>query len=199
MTSSTNTLIPNSIKAKPAKPKLRNNKRNTRSKPLLSHVIGICANSDGELELVSAGGLVDFGGEFWTTQRLADELFHHLARKEAKPELVSIPYASKDNCTKNVDLLESYESHDTLLYRKYIIRAEKLAGVYSKDKPIIFVVNLADLTERLQAELIDLMTANSKRTLSYVLYLAVARVFALASLAWFYDSAREEIQVTLEP
>lgn len=108
------------------------------------------------------GGSINVGGEFWSTEKLADELFYFLTKKEAEPELVAIPSASNDIYSKYTDLLERYESHDTLLYRKYIIRAEKLASVYSKDKPIIFVINLADLTERIQAELIDLMTANSK-------------------------------------
>jgi hypothetical protein len=148
---------------------------------------------------VTDGGSINVGGEFWSTEKLADELFYFLTKKEAEPELVAIPSASNDIYSKYTDLLERYESHDTLLYRKYIIRAEKLASVYSKDKPIIFVINLADLTERIQAELIDLMTANSKRTFSHILHSAIARVFALASLAWFYESAHEEIEVVLQP
>jgi hypothetical protein len=85
--------------------------------------------------------------------------------------------------------LGQYESSNTILYRKYIIRAEKLAGAYCNDGPNIFVINLVDLTERLQAELIDLQAAkNSRSTLAYVLHSVVGRIFALASLAWFYES-----------
>jgi hypothetical protein len=100
-----------------------------------------------------------------------------------------------------VDLSEQYERSNTLLYRKYIIRAEKLAGTYSNDKPIIFVINLVDLPERLQAELIDLQTANNERTLGYVLHSVVHRIFAMASLNWFYESVSEsgEIKVILQP
>jgi len=87
-----------------------------------------------------------------------------------------------------------------LLYRKYIIHAEKLAGSYLEDKPNIFVINLSDLNKRLQAELLDLQrTKRGREKLSQVLHSAVGRIFALASLAWFYKSACEEIQVILEP
>jgi hypothetical protein len=96
--------------------------------------------------------------------------------------------------------MEHYESKNTLLYRKYIIRAEKLAGSYLEYKPNIFVINLSDLDERVQAELLDLQrTKRSRETLSRVLHSAVGRIFVLASLAWFYESARKEIQVILEP
>jgi hypothetical protein len=188
-------------KSSSARPKLSKKKRNARLKPLLSQVIGIHANSEGELELVTSGGLVDIGGEFWTTERLIDELFYCLAIKKAEPELVTVPCINDENsCGKSIDLLEQYESSATPLYSKYIIRAEKLAGAYCNDRPNIFVINLVDLTERLQAELIDLQTANnSRRTLAYVLHSVVGRIFALASLAWFYESACEEIQVILEP
>ena len=133
--------------------------------------------------------------------RSLDELFYCLARIEAEPELVTLPCTNDENPScRTIDLLEEYESSTTLLYRKYIIRAEKLAGAYHNDRPNIFVINLVDLTERLQAELIDLQTAkNSRRTLAYVLHSAVGRIFAMASLAWFYESACEEIKVILEP
>jgi hypothetical protein len=174
--------------------------RNARPKPLLQQVIGMCTNSEGQLELVTSGGSVDIEGEHWTTEKLADKVFFCLAKKEAEPELVTIPGANNDNCHKDVDLLEQYESSDTLLYRKYIIRAEELASSYSADKANFFVINLSDLDERLQAELLDLQrTKSSIETLSRVLHPAIARVFALASLAWFYDSAREEIEVALQP
>jgi hypothetical protein len=175
--------------------------RNTRPSPLLPQVVGIRQNSDGDIELVIKGGSVGIAGEFWTTEKLANELFECLIRKEAEPDLVTIYSANDDNCPKSVDLSEQYESSNTLLYRKYIIRAEKLANTYSKDKPIIFVINLVDLSERLQAELINLQTANSERTLSYVLHSAVSRIFATASLNWFYESMSEsrEIKVVLQP
>jgi hypothetical protein len=67
-----------------------------------------------------------------------DELFNCLAKKEAEPQLVTIPTANNDSCHKDLDLLEQYESSNTLLYRKYIIRAEKVASSYSEDKPNIF-------------------------------------------------------------
>lgn len=99
-----------------------------------------------------------------------------------------------------MNLMEHYESKNTLLYRKYIIRAEKLAGSYLEDKPNIFVINLSDLDERMQAELLDLQrTKSSRETLSRVLHSVVGWIFALASLAWFYESANEEIKVILEP
>jgi hypothetical protein len=149
---------------------------------------------------VTKGGLVDIGGEFWSTEKLADELFYCLAKKEPEPELVCVPSGSNDNYSNNIDLLEHYESKNTILYRKYIIRAEKLAGSYLKDKANIFVINLSDLDERLQAELLDLQrTKSSRDTLSQVLHSVVGRIFALASLAWFYESASEEIKVILEP
>jgi hypothetical protein len=175
--------------------------RNTRPSSLLPQVVGIRQNSDGDIELVIKGGSVGIAGEFWTTERLADELFDRLIRKEAEPELVTICSTNDDNCSKSVDLTEQYESSNTLLYRKYIIRAEKLANTYSKDKPIIFLINLVDLSERLQAELIDLQTAHSEKTLSYVLHSAVSRIFAAASLNWFYGSVSEskEIKVVLQP
>jgi hypothetical protein len=121
--------------------------------------------------------------------------------KKAEPEIVTIPSTNDENsCGKTMDLLEEYESSTTLLYRKYIIRAEKLTGAYCNGRPNIFVINLVDLTERLQAELIDLQTAkNSRRILAYVLHSVVGRIFGLASLAWFYKSACEEIQMILEP
>jgi hypothetical protein len=174
-------------------------KLNTGTKPLLPQVVGIRWISDDVFEIITEGGSINVGDEFWTMKKIADELFYCLTKKQAEPEFATIPAANNDNCHKDVDLLEQYESKNTLLYRKYIIRAEKLAGAYSKDRPIIFLINLADLTERLQAELIDLMTANSKRTLSHVLHSVVARLFALARLAWFYESAREEIEVVLQP
>jgi hypothetical protein len=176
-------------------------KQNTSQRPLLPQVIGIYQNSNGNLQLVIKDILVDVRGEFWTTERLADELFDRLIRKEAEPELVTICSTNDDNCSKSVDLTEQYESSNTLLYRKYIIRAEKLANTYSKDKPIIFLINLVDLSERLQAELIDLQTAHSEKTLCYVLHSAVSRIFAAASLNWFYGRVSEsrEIKVVLQP
>ena len=184
-----------------ARPRLGNKKRNTRLKPLLPQVIGIRTNSEGQLELATSGGLIDIGGGFWTTEKLIDELFYCLARIQAEPELVTLPCTNHENPScRTMDLLEEYESSTTLLYRKYIISAEKLAGTYRNDRPNIFVINLVDLTERLQAELMDLQTAkNSRRTLAYVLHSIVGRIFALASLAWFYESACEEIKVILEP
>jgi len=187
-------------KSSSSRPKL-SKKRNTRSKLLLPQVVGINSNSDGELHLVIKGGLVDIGGEFWTTEKLIDQLFYCLARIEAEPELVTVPCTNGENPSrKTIDLLGEYESSTTLLYRKYIIRAEKLAGSYLRDKTNIFAINLSDLDERMQAELLDLnRTKSSRVTLSRVLHSAVARIFALASLAWFYESARAEIQVILEP
>ena len=181
--------------------KLSKKKRNRRSKPLLPQVVGIHANSEGQLELATSDGLIDIGGDFWTTEKLIDELFYCLARIEAEPKLVTVPCTNGENPScKTIDLLGEYESSTTLLYRKYIIRAEKLAGSYLGDKPNIFAINLSDLDERLQAELLDLQrTKSSRETLSLVLHSAVARIFALASLAWFYESALEEIQVILEP
>jgi hypothetical protein len=174
--------------------------KTSEKKLLLPQVVGIRWISDDVFELITEGGSINVEGEFWSTEKLTDELYYCLATKEPEPQLVTISCANDENsCGKSIDLMEHYESKNTLLYRKYIIRAEKLVGAYCEGKPTIFVINLADLTERLQAELIDLMTANSKRTLSHVLHLAVARVFALASLAWFYESAREEIEVVLQP
>jgi hypothetical protein len=196
----TDNITTSTSKASSARPKLSKKKRNTRSKPLLPQVIGIRANSGGKFELVTVGGLVDIRGEHWTTGELVDKLFYCLAKKEAEPELITIPATGSYSCSKDVDLLEQYESSNTLLYRKYIIRAEKVAGPYSEDKANIFVINLSDLQERLQAELLDLQrTKSSRDTLSHVLHSAVSRIFALASLAWFYESAREEIKVILEP
>jgi hypothetical protein len=80
-------------KSSSTRPKLSRKKRNIRSKPLLPQVIDIHANSDGELELVTSGGSVDIGGEFWTTEKLIDELFYCLVGKEAESELVTIPYS----------------------------------------------------------------------------------------------------------
>jgi hypothetical protein len=167
--------------------------------------MGTCQNANWNLEPIIEGGVVDVR-EFWTTERLADKLFDCLIRKEAEPELVTISSANDEdnnynNYSKKVDLSEQYERSNTLLYRKYIIRAEKLAGTYSNDKPIIFVINLVDLPERLQAELIDLQTANNERTLGYVLHSVVHRIFAMASLNWFYESVSEsgEIKVILQP
>jgi hypothetical protein len=105
--------------------------------------LGIYKISDKKFHLIIKDGLVDIGGELWTTKRLADELFICLAKKKAELELVTMPAANNDSCQKDVDLLEQYESSNTLLYRRYIIRAEKLAGAYCKGKPIIFVINLA--------------------------------------------------------
>jgi hypothetical protein len=194
------------VKQQSTSAKSSKRKRNTRPTPLLPQVVGIRQNSDGNIELVIKGGSIGIAGEFWTTEKLADELFDCLIRKEAEPDLVTICSANDEddnnnNCSKKVDLSEKYESSNTLLYRKYIIRAEKIAGAYSKDKPIIFVINLVDLPERLQAELIDLQTANSERTLSYVLHSAVGRIFATASLNWFYESVSEshEIKLVLQP
>lgn len=197
----TDNVTTSASKSSNARSKLSKKKRNTRSKPLLSQVIGIHANSEGQLELASSDGLIDIGGEFWTTEKLIDELFYCLARIEAEPELVTVPCTNDENPScRTIDLLEEYESSTTLLYRKYILRAEKLAGSYLRDKTNIFVINLSDLDERLQAELLDLQrTRSSRYTLSYVLHSAVGRVFALASLAWFYKSARAEIKVILEP
>jgi hypothetical protein len=173
-------------------------KNNARTKPLLLQVVGIRHISNKELQLVTKGGLIDIGGEFWTTEKLVDQLFYTLAKKEAVPEIVIVP--SNSNGTDSIDLLEQYESPKTLLYRKYVIRAERVAGSYSEDKANIFVINLSDLDERLQAELLDLQRTKSGRdTLSLVLHSAVDRIFAMASLAWFYESAREEIKVILEP
>jgi len=189
-----------SSKSSSSSSKLSKNKRNTRSKPLLPQVIGIRANSEGQLELATSDGLTDIRGEFWTTEEIIDELFYCLARKEAEPELVTIPSTNDENSScKTIDLLEEYENNTTLLYKKYIICAEKLAGSYLRDNPSIFVINLSDLDERLQAELLDLQrTKSSRETLSRVLHFAVSRIFALASLAWFYGSDREEIRVILE-
>jgi hypothetical protein len=190
------------LKRKSAGTKKSKKGKNTWSKPLLlPHVTGIRKVSDNEFHLIIKDGLVDIGGEFWTTERLADELFYCMAITKAEPELVNIPSINDENsCGKSTDLLEEYESSTTLLYRKYIIHAEKLAGEYCNDKLNIFRINLADLTERLQAELIDLQTTkNSRRAIACVLHSVVGRIFALASLAWFYESAREEIQVILEP
>jgi len=185
-------------KSSSAGPKLSKKKLNTRSKPLLPQVIGINANSEGQLELVTSGGLVDIAGEFWTTEKLTDELFHCLAKKEAVPEIVTV--LCNSNGTDSVDLLEQYEGPKTLLYKKYIIRAEKFVGAYCNDKANNFIINLYDLDDRLQAELLDLQrTKNSRDTLSRVLHSVVDRIFALASLAWFYGSARQEIKVILEP
>jgi hypothetical protein len=51
-----------------------------------------------------------------------------------------------------------------------------------------------------RAELLDLQrTKSSIETLSRVLHSAVSKIFVLASLAWFYESASKEIQVILEP
>src|ERR1051326_8332305 len=103
-------------------------KRNTfKYRPLLPQVIGIYQSSDGNPQLVIKDRLADVRGEFWTTEKLADELFDCLIRKEAEPDLVTISSANDDydnNCSKKVDLSEQYESSNTLLYRKYIIRAE---------------------------------------------------------------------------
>jgi hypothetical protein len=181
----------------------KTSKPNARPKPLLPQVIGIRANSDGGLELVTASGLVDLADEHWTTERLVDELFYCLVKKESEPELVTTLYVNNENLyCKSVDLLEHYESNKTILYRKYIIRAEQSAGTYCNGGPIIFIINLADLTERLKAKLIDLhRTKKSRSTLSYVLHSAVYRIFAMASLSWFYDSASlsHEIKVVIQP
>lgn len=167
---------------------------------MLPQVIGLRRISDEKIQLVTKGGIIYIRDEFCTTEKLADELFYCLARKQAEPEFVTVLSVQNDNCPKYEDMLEQYESSNTLLYRKYIIRAEKLAGSYLEDKSNIFVINLSDLDERLQAELLDLKrTKSSRYTLSQVLHLAVARIFALTSLAWFYESARKEIQVILEP
>jgi hypothetical protein len=75
-----------------------------------------------------------------------------------------------------------------------------VAGSYSEDKANIFVINLSDLDERLQAELLDLQTTKSSReTLGRVPHSAVGGIFAMASSAWFYKSACEETKVILEP
>jgi hypothetical protein len=69
--------------------------------------------SDKELQLVTKGGLIDIGGGFWTTEKLVDQLFYALAKKEAVPEIVTVPCNS--NGTDSIDLLEQYESSKTLL------------------------------------------------------------------------------------
>lgn len=172
-----------------------------RPKPLLSQVIGIRLKDDEELGLVTTVGLVDVSGEYWTTETLADELFYCLVKKEAEPELISIRCANNEGQhSKSIDLSELYESSKTLLYGKCIILAEQLASTYDNNKPIIFVINLSDLPDRLKAELIDLQSTKSSRaTLAYVLHSAVARIFALACLSWFYESAFQEIKVILQP
>jgi hypothetical protein len=137
-------------------------KKNKRPKPLLPQVTGIRRTSADDFELVTEDGLVDVGGEYWATENIADELFICLAKREAEPDHVTIPFPDNDICQKNVDLLEQYESSNTLLYKKYIIRAEKLASTYCKDKPNIFAINLSDLDERLQAELLDLQRTNGR-------------------------------------
>jgi hypothetical protein len=146
------------------RPKSSKKKREIMPKPVLPQVIGIRPNSDRELGLVTADGLVDIWGEHWATEKLVDELFYCLIKNEAEPELVTIPCANNEGSyCKSIDLLEQYESNKTLLYRKYIIRAEQSAGTYHNDRPIIFVVNLADLAERLKAELIDLQRTRSSK------------------------------------
>jgi hypothetical protein len=61
---------------------------------------------------------------------------------KAEPELVTVPCTNDENSSyKSIDLLEEYESSTTLLYRKYIIRAEKLAGAYCNNRPTIFIIN----------------------------------------------------------
>jgi len=175
-------------------------KKNKRPKPLLPQVSGIHQASAEDFEFVTEGGLVDISRQLWTTEKLANQLFICLSKKEAEPMRVTMPFTDNNSSNKDKDLMEQYESSNTLLYKKYIIRAEKLAGSYCEDKPNIFVINLSDLDERLQAKLLDLqITKSSGETLSRVLHSAVARIFALASLAWFYKSAREEIKVSLEP
>jgi hypothetical protein len=203
MTSAANISIANSsIKRKSIKPNSNKmKKRNRRPKLLLPQVIGVYPNSDGELGLVTADGLVDVGDEHWATEKLVDDLLYCLVKKEAEPKLVTIPCANNESSyCKSIDLSEQYESNNTLLYRKYIICAKRSASTYCNERPIIFVVNLADLPDRLKAELIDLQATKSNRTtLAYVLHSAVARIFAMASLRWFYESASQEIKVILQP
>jgi hypothetical protein len=169
MTIFTDSVICNSRAKERSTGKLGRRKRNTQPKPLLPQVVGIYPNSDGELHLVIKGGVVDIGGEFWTTEKLADHLFYTLAKKEAVAEIVTVPCTNDENSScKIMDRLEEYESSATLLFRKYIIRAEKLAGSYIGYQPNVFVINLSDLDERLHAELLDLQRTKSHTVIQKV-------------------------------
>jgi hypothetical protein len=80
------------LKRKSAGTKKSKKGKNTWSKPLLlPQVTGIRQVSDNEFHLIIKDGLVDIGGEFWTTERLIDELSYCLAIKKAEPELVTVP------------------------------------------------------------------------------------------------------------
>jgi hypothetical protein len=127
----------------------------------------------------------------WTKERLIDELTKQLIRIDDKPIC---------NCTGSdgqLDISKELRQSSVWYNKKYLLRAQRAIATYCHPVPIVFVINLFDLTNRLKAELVDLVS--SKGTLSYVLYSVVQRIFAAVSSNWFYESAAEEIEVVIQP
>jgi hypothetical protein len=114
----------------------------------------------------------------WTTQKLIDELENYIVRIKGEQQQQQ--------------------------QRKYLQRAIKdityWTQINDSGKPHVFVFDTIDFAkdEMISTELYNLSRSNPS-TLEYVLHEVVARLFAMISSKWFYESAAEEIKVILKP
>lgn len=169
----------------------RKSKKTKTTIPVLPQVTGydgtinsvICAESEKSIPM----------RDFWTKECLIDEFTQQLLKIDAKPEFGII--CNDTNSSSQMDTSEEFERGYCLSHRKYLIRAQRAIATYCDGKPIVFVVNLSDLADRLKAELIDL--TSRKSILGDVLHSVVQRIFAVVSSNWLYESAAEEIEVAI--
>jgi hypothetical protein len=172
----------------------RKSKKTKITIPVLPQVTGydatinsvICAGSEKSIPM----------RDFWSKECLIDEFTQRLLKIIAKSEF-GIICNDTNSSSQMYTSEEEFERGNCLSRRKYLIRAQRAIATYCDGKPIIFVVNLSDLTDRLKAELIDL--TQCKSLLGDMLHSVVQRIFAAVSSNWFYESAAEEIEVLIQP
>lgn len=153
--------------------------------PLLPELIGVCIGSqENQPGILTQGGQIH-SKDLWTTEALIDELAMHII--QIKEE-------------------QSLSPANSFCYGlKYLDCAVALITNWSKveqnNQRHQFIFFLSDIVTndggRLAAELVDL-SRTTPSTLCYVFHKVVEHIFKMVGAAWFYESARQEIQVRLD-
>ena len=137
-------------------------------------------NNDNIVVLEQDNELKNNQKEYWTTERLIDQLFLNLC-------------SSRQTITN--------DSGRTITVRKYYRQARELmkwipiARLPSNE----FVIYISDLTPAVRKEIENVADNHNHKTLRYILTQAVGRIFENLDFEYYHLSVARNLRVRLEP